>query len=149
MKSIRVLTVVSLGLLAGFFANPLKADDFNKETIVKIDNPMQVQNTVLVPGSYIFELAGMQTSQNVVYIFNADNNHLVTTIIGNTAYRPQPDDNKILTFYPVASGQVTALKTWYFAGENTGVQFNDLNPKTPVMAKNHTNTAGGAVGGMK
>ena len=149
MKSIRVLTVVSLGLLAGFFTNPLKADDFNKETTVTIDNPVQVQNTVLLPGRYIFELGPTPTDMHVVWIRNADNYHLVATIVGDSAYRPNPDGTKTLTFYHTAAGQVPTLKDWYFADETLGVHFNNLNPVVPVMAKNHTSTAGGPLGGMK
>jgi hypothetical protein len=148
MKSIRVLTVVSLGLLAGFFANPLKADDFNKETLVKIDNPMQVQNTVLLPGSYIFELGPTPTDMNVVWIRNANNYHVVATIVGSSAYRLNPDSAKTLTFYHTAAGQVPTLKNWYFADENLGVHFDNVNPAANVMARNHTSTAGGSVGGM-
>lgn len=148
MKSIRVLTVVSLGLLAGFFTNPLKADDFNKETVVKIDNPMQVGNVVLSPGKYDFQLAQTQTSMNVVYIRDASY-HLVATVFGNAAYRPLPHGKSGWTFYPSAPGQVTALKAWYFAGENDGIQFRDYKTPAPMLAKSHTSTTTGAVGGMK
>ncbi len=149
MKSIRVLTVVSLGLLAGFLANPLKADDFNKETIVKIDNPMKVGNVVLPPGKYDFQLALTQTNMNVVYIRDARNNHFVATVIGNSAYRPVPHGNSGWTFYPSVPGEEAALKTWYFAGETDGIQFPDYNQPLPVLAKSHTSTSTGAVGGMK
>ncbi len=148
MKSIRVLTVVSLGLLAGFLASPLKADNFNKETIVKIDSPMNVSGTVLLPGRYVFELAYTQTAQDVVYIRDAGDFHLVATILGDAAYRPTPYRKSTWTFYPTAPGQVTTLKTWFFSGDNNGVQFRDENPLAPVVAKAPTASTG-AVGGMK
>ncbi len=149
MKSIRVLTVVSLGLLTGFLANPLKADDFNKETIVTIDNPMQVGNVVLAPGKYDFQLAQTQTAQNVVYIREASDYHLVATVFGNSALRVNPRGKSGWTFYPSRPGQVAALKTWYFAGESAGIQFRDYNTPSAVVAKNPTSTSTGTVGGMK
>jgi hypothetical protein len=148
MKTIRVLTVVSLGLLAGLFANPLKADDFNKETIVKIDSPMKVGNVVLTPGKYDFQLAQTQTNQNVVWIRDARDYHLIATIFGNTAYRLQPSGDPSWVFYPTAPGQVPALKTWYFAGENSGVSFRNYNRNASMLAKNPTPDSG-SVGGMK
>ena len=148
MKSIRVLTVVSLGLLAGFLASPLKADNFNKETIVKIDNPMNVSGTVLLPGSYVFELAATKTAQDVVYIRDAHDFHLIATILGNAAYRPTPYGKSTWTFYPTAPGQVATLKTWFFSGDNNGVQFRDENAPAPVVAKAPPASTG-AVGGMK
>ena len=149
MKSIRVLTVVSLGLLAGFFANPLKADDFNKETIVRINNPMKVGDVVLPPGKYDFQLALTQTNMNVVYIRDARNFHLVATVIGNAAYRIAAHGKPAWTFYPSVPGNVAALKTWYFAGETDGIQFRDYNKPLPALAKSHTSTSTGTLGGMK
>ena len=148
MKSIRVLTVVSLGLLAGFLANPLQADNKNKETIVKIDSPMNVSGTVLPPGRYVFELAFTQTARDVVYIRDASDFHLVTTILGNAAYRPTPYRKSTWTFYPTAPGQVATLKTWFFSGDNDGVQFRDDNVPAGTGAKAPAATTG-AVGGMK
>ena len=148
MKSILVLTVVSIGLLAGFFANPLKADGFNKETLVKIDNPVRVQNTILVPGSYIFELGPSPTDMHVVWIRNANNFHLIATIVGNSAYRPNPEGTKNLTFYHTAAGQVPTVKNWYFADEDLGVHFDNRKPAVPALAGNPASTAGGSVGGM-
>ena len=149
MKSIRVLTVVSLGLLAGLLARPLKADGLNKETIVKINHPMKVGNVVLPPGKYDFQLALTQTNMNVVYIRDAANYHLVATVIGNTAYRLYPHGKPGWVLYPSVPGEEAALETWYFAGETDGVQFRDNNKPLPVLAKSHTSTSTGAVGGMK
>ncbi len=148
MKSIRVLTVVSLGLLAGFLASPLKADNFNRETIVKIDSPMNVSGTVLLPGSYVFELAYTQTAQDVVYIRDAHDFHLIATILGSAAYRAIPPGKSTWTFYPTAPGQVATLKTWFFSGDNNGIQFRNDSPRATTVAKAPT-AATGAVGGMK
>ncbi len=149
MKSIRVLTVLSLGLLAILLADPLKADGLNKETLVKINNPMKVGNVVLQPGKYDFQLALTQTNMNVVYIRDAANYHLVATVIGNTAYRLYPHGRPGWVFYPSVPGEEAALKTWYFAGETDGIQFRDSNKPLPALAKNPTPTSTGAVGGMK
>ncbi len=149
MKSIRVLTVVSLGLLTGLLANPLKADDFNKETIVKINHPMQVGNVVLSPGRYDFQVVRTQTAENVVCIREAGDYHLVATVFGRPAYRAYPHNKSGWTFYRSRPGQVAALKTWYFAGENDGIQFRDYHTPSAVLAKNPTSNSTGTVGGMK
>ena len=149
MKSIRVLTVVSLGLLTGFLANPLKADDFNRETIVKINHPMQVGNVVLAPGRYDFQLVRTQTAENVVCIREAGNYHLVATVSGSPAYRAYPHDKSGWVLYPSRPGQVAALKTWYFDGESFGIRFRDYHTPSTVVAKNPTSNSTGTVGGMK
>jgi hypothetical protein len=149
MKSIRLLTVVSLGLLAGFLTNPLRADDFNRQTIVKINNPMQVGNVVLPPGRYDFQLLRTQTAENVICIREAGSYHLVATVSGSPAYRAYPHNKSGWVFYPSHPGQVAALKTWYFAGESLGIQFRNYHTPSSVVAKTPTSPTTGAVGGMK
>ncbi len=149
MKSIRVFTVVSLGLLTGLLANPLKADDFNRETIVSINQPMQVGDVVLQPGKYDFQLVRTQTAENVVCIREAGNYHLVATVSGSPAYRAYRHVNTDLVLYPSRPGQVAALKTWYFDGESFGIRFRDYHTPSAVVAKNPTSNPTGTVGGMK
>jgi hypothetical protein len=148
MKSIHLLAVLSLGVLAGSLASPLKADNFNKETVVKIDNPMNVSGTVLLPGRYVFELASTQTAQDVVYIRDAHDFHLIATVLGSAAYRPIPPDKSTWTFYPTAPGQVATLKAWFFSGDNNGVRFRNDNAPARALAQAPTAPTG-AVGGMK
>ncbi len=150
MKATSVFSALSLCLLAGLIASPAKADDFNKETIVKIGAPLRVQNTVLIPGRYIFQIFDTQSgTQDMVQIFDADTDRLVTTVMGMPAYRVEPVDNQNMAFYHEPAGQVPALKIWYFAGENTGVEFTNAVAGRPAVARVAPATPATSVGGMK
>jgi hypothetical protein len=52
------ITAVMLGLLTPCFAPSLRADERNKETRVTIKRPLQVKDTVLPPGQYLFKFVG-------------------------------------------------------------------------------------------
>jgi len=66
-----------LGLLTPCFGPSLRTDERNRETRVTINQRLQVQDTVLAPGQYLFKLLEPDTDENVVTIFNADRGRLV------------------------------------------------------------------------
>ncbi len=150
MTRVSILAALSVSLLGGWLATPAKADESNKETVIKIDQPVRVDKTVLLPGSYIFQLANSDSSRDIVQIFNADNNNLVTTVIGMRAERVEPVDNTKLDFYPVLAGETAALRTWYFAGETDGIEFRTNETTIPALARtNPAASSSSSAGGMK
>jgi hypothetical protein len=61
-------TFAMLGLLTAGCAPCMRGDDRNKETHLTIDQPLQVRDTLLAPGQYVFKLI----EPGVVSIHNAD-----------------------------------------------------------------------------
>jgi hypothetical protein len=59
----------------------------------------------------------------LVRIFNADETHLITTVQGIPDYRMETPDKTILQFEERPSGQPEALKSWFYPGYNSGVEF--------------------------
>src|ERR1700704_3812220 len=103
--------MVSLALFGMFFVPKVRADEWDKKTLVTVDQPIQVPGKVLPAGSYVF----MQPELNdptLVRIFNADETHLITTVQGIPDYRMETPDKTILQFEERPSGQPEALKSW-------------------------------------
>ncbi len=116
-------TIVVLGMLAGALAPSVFGDGRSKETRLVIDQPLKVQNTVLAPGEYIFKLTSPDTNHSMVSIYNADGSHLEAVVVGISAYRVDPGDKKLFTFSHSKGNQPNALKSWFFRGDNFGVEF--------------------------
>ena len=114
-------------LLAGMAALPFtkaKADDWNKETDVTLNAPLEIPGRVLPAGNYVFELADNQANRNIVQIFNEDKTHIIATIDAIPAYRMEPSDTTLITRTmeePV--GRPEVLSRWFFAGDQNGVAF--------------------------
>jgi hypothetical protein len=73
MKRFR-MTAATLGLLSACLVPSMRADDSNKETHLTINQPLQIRDTVLAPGQYVFKLAEPDTDHSVVGVYNADSN---------------------------------------------------------------------------
>jgi hypothetical protein len=126
MKSlINLFAVVSCVTLSLVVLSPAaRADTWNKKTIVTINDRIQVPNdTVLEPGEYVFKLLDSQSDRHIVQIFNADENHIITTILAIPNYRLQPTGKSVFAFWETAAGEPPALRAWFYPGDNFGQEF--------------------------
>jgi len=111
----------ALAIGSGVF--PARADEWNKKTIITIDQPMQVYDTYLEPGQYVFKLLDSQSDRHIVQIFNAEQTHLITTILAIPDYRVQATGKSRFTMWETPAGYVGALKEWYYPGDTFGQEF--------------------------
>jgi len=118
-----VVAFSGVALALGLVAIPANADQWNKKTTLTIDQPMQVYDTYLAPGQYVFKLLDSQSDRHIVQIYNAEQNHLITTILAIPDYRIQPTGKSRFTMWETPAGYVSALKSWYYPGDNFGQEF--------------------------
>ncbi len=112
---------------ASFSISNAKADEWNKKTILTINEPMQVRETLLPPGQYVFKLLNSQSDRHIVQIFNADESHIIDTELAIPNYRLTPTGKSRFTFYETPAGYVKALHAWFYPGDNFGQEFRNLS----------------------
>jgi len=118
-----VLAVASIGLLGAVLAPSARADQWDKKTILTVNEPIQVPNKVLAPGTYVMKLMDSPADRHIVQIFNADGTHLITTILAIPNYRLQPTGKTVFGFWETPPGQPKALRAWFYPGDNFGQEF--------------------------
>jgi hypothetical protein len=126
------MATLAISLMSSVLVPALKADQENKLTNITIDQSIDVQGTVLPPGSYVMKLLSSPANPTTVLIFNADENHLIATILAIPAYRLQPTGDSKFMFYESKEGQAPALHTWFYPGDNSGFEFRA--PRGNVIA---------------
>src|SRR5207302_9607736 len=75
------VTFCALGLATGLAVHPLQADEWDKKTILSVSQPIQVEETLLRPGEYVFKLLNSNSDRHIVQIFNSDQSHLINTVL--------------------------------------------------------------------
>ncbi|HLK19065.1 MAG TPA: hypothetical protein VKT81_08915 [Bryobacteraceae bacterium] len=118
-----VLAVASIGLLGVAIAPSARADQWNKKTILTVNETIQVPNKVLPPGKYVIKLLDSPSNRHVVQIFNGDESQLLTTILAIPNYRLQPTGKTVFGFWETPPGQPKALRAWFYPGDNFGQEF--------------------------
>jgi hypothetical protein len=118
-----VVAMASVGLLGVALAPSAHADEWNKLTIMTVNEPIQVPNKVLPAGTYVVKLLDSPSDRHIVQIFDRDQKHLQTTILAIPNYRIQPTGKTVFTFWETPPGQPKALRAWFYPGDNFGQEF--------------------------
>jgi hypothetical protein len=117
-----------------------KADEWDKRTNIKINEPIRVPGMVLQPGSYVFKLLNDNSDRHIVQIFNGDETHLMTTILAIPNYRLEPTGKSEFTFWETPAGQPRAIRAWFYPGDNFGQEFQYKGEAITYAQNNNTST---------
>jgi LPXTG-motif cell wall-anchored protein len=142
MKSLTTTRVLfsTLALLAAAgFTSPARADQWDKKTIMTINEAVQVPNKVLEPGTYVFKLADSQSDRHIVQIFTQDEKHIVTTILAIPNYRLKPKGKTEFDFWETPAGQPRAMRAWFYPGDNFGQEFAYSAAMSTQISANNSN----------
>jgi hypothetical protein len=141
------IAALAVSLMGSALVPSLKADEWDKRTNITINRSIDVQGTVLPAGSYVMKVLSSPADRHTVQIFNADDNHIVATILAIPASRAASTDETEFKFYEVAEGQTPALRTWFYPGDNAGFEFRFVQIDAATQSARHTNaTASHAAG---
>lgn len=110
-------------LFVGILSVPARADQWNKKTIVTINQPVEIPGKILPAGKYTFQLLDSLSNRNIVQIFNEDGTELITTILAIPNYRLEPTGETVLNFHEKPVGEPIALKAWFYPGDQFGQEF--------------------------
>ena len=125
IKRIAVSATVFTGIAVAVSIIPFRAqaDQWDKMTLLTVDQPIQVSNTYLEPGTYMFKLADSQSDRHIVQIFTKDRKRLINTIIAIPSYRVEATGRTQFTFWETPPGFAKAIRMWYYPGHNFGQEF--------------------------
>jgi hypothetical protein len=124
MSPFRTVALLFLGALL-YAALPLraKANEWNKETIVTVNEPVELPGVVLQAGTYVFKLMDSPFDRNIVQVFNQDESRIYATIVAIPDYRLEPSSKTVITLEERPKNSPEAIKEWFYPGDLTGVEF--------------------------
>jgi outer membrane biosynthesis protein TonB len=118
-----LLAAACAGIAVLGFIPLIHADEWNKRTLVTVNEPIIAGNKVLQPGTYVWKLQDSQSNRNVVQIFNSDGSKLETTVMAIPNYRLQPTGKTQFSFWETPAGVPKAVRAWFYPGDNYGQEF--------------------------
>jgi hypothetical protein len=124
MKIVKtVLIVVALSILGSMSPSSVRADEYNKKTVMTFDHPVEIPGQVLPAGTYTLKLTDSLADRHIVQIWNADGTHLIATVLAINNYRLQPTGETVVKFAERPGDDPEALKAWFYPGDNFGQEF--------------------------
>jgi hypothetical protein len=126
------LVIASIGMFGVALVPSLRADEWNKMTVLTVNEPIQVPNKVLEPRKYVMKLMDSPSNRHIVQIFDSTQQHLITTVLAIPNYRLEPAGKTVFTFWETPPEQPKALRAWFYPGDNFGQEF--AYPKMAAVA---------------
>ncbi|MFZ3201802.1 MAG: hypothetical protein WA175_11710 [Candidatus Acidiferrales bacterium] len=124
MKIVKtILVVLALSLLSAMSLSSVRADEYNKMTVITFSGPVEIPGQILPAGTYTFRLADSLSDRNIVQIFNADGSRIIATVLAINNYRLQSTDKTVVTFEERSGDNPDAVKAWFYPGDNFGQEF--------------------------
>jgi hypothetical protein len=133
-----VLLAICTAMILGLACPQAKASRWDKKTIVKFNEPVEIPGRVLSPGTYIFSMNQTLSDRHLVQIWSGNGEHLITTVATYPIERPRPAPVTILTLEKQGSHSPEALRDWFYPGDFQGQQFvysAANSPQNTVLGK--------------
>jgi hypothetical protein len=125
------ISACAAAMLTAMSATPARAQGgpMDARTEFTFNQPVELPNVTLPPGTYIFRFVDATTGKRVMQVQAKDagskNYGMFMTI---SAQRPKASDNAELRFLETPAGQPAAVKTWWYPGNTIGREF--IYPKS-------------------
>jgi hypothetical protein len=128
----RVLKAVCCAAMLTVMAAPgVRADEWNKKTILTFSGPVQIPGATLAAGSYVFKLADLAGNRHVVQVFDKDEKKIIATLLAIPNDRLDASDEPVVLFSERPAGSPQAVKVWFYPGNRIGNEF--VYPKSMAM----------------
>ena len=125
----------------------VRADDWDKKTLMTFSDAVQVPGATLPAGTYVFKLAESNADRYIIQIFNERESHIYATVLAIPDIHLEPRGKTLVSFYEAPAGQPQPVKAWFYPGDNFGFEFRSGQGQVDQSAKGHTNTTTTSVGG--
>jgi len=134
MGASRLLFLGSCTLaLVLMFSPDAKVSEMDQKVIGTFSVPVMIPGQTLPPGTYVFKMADVGGSPDVVRVTTADESKVLATALTIPRYRLHPGGRKdVFQFEERGGDSPQAIKSWFYPGFTIGHEF--IYPKTITTA---------------
>jgi hypothetical protein len=104
-------------------AMAVKADTWDKKTVVTFSDAIEIPGQVLPAGRYVFILDTFLSDRHIVKIWNADQTQILAIVHAIPSERMNPPDTSIFEFDNRVGDSPNALHYWFYPGYTIGQEF--------------------------
>jgi hypothetical protein len=132
MKIVKtVLVVLTLTLFGTILGSGVRADDWNKKTVMTFSQPIEIPGQILPAGTYTIKLVNLASERHIVQFLDADGTKVIATVLAINNWRLHPTGETVVKFAERSGDNPEAIKAWFYPGDNFGQEF--VYPKHRAM----------------
>jgi hypothetical protein len=133
MHFINAMLFVSMAV--SFLLQEPYSSEWNKKSTFSTDKQIEFPGIVLEPGTYVIRVKEGGEKRSVVEIRNQNEQQILATILAVTDHRQRPDDNSEFVYFNSSEREPQAVRTWFYSGDLTGLEFVYPLSRAKVIAK--------------
>lgn len=124
MNNKKLIRIVFYVIVAGVVFLPTAwAAEYNQQTKLTFNEPVEIPGRILPPGTYWFVLVDNTTNRGLVRVFSSDWKTLYATEETENTESGKPAQDTTLKFAERESAGPPALLTWFYPGQTIGHEF--------------------------
>jgi len=134
MKLRIAVVITSVFVLSLALPSGIKADAYNKKTIVTFNAPVEIPGVgaqVLPAGTYVIRVVDSLSTRDIVQVLNKEETHVYATVLTVPNYRLKATSKTVMSFKERAAGSPEALRAWFYPGNTFGQEF--VYPKARAL----------------
>jgi len=129
---VRSIAVVGIALAGIWLSMPnASAQRYDKKTTMTVNQPFEIPGVALPAGKYVMKLVDVAGSRTIVRFMNADEDTIYATLLGIPDYKLTTPEKSEFSFYEAKPGTPRQLRSWFYPGDNYGIEF--VYPKAKAM----------------
>jgi hypothetical protein len=109
--------------------------EWNKKSTFTTDKQIEFPGLVLEPGTYVIRVKENGEKRSIVEIRNQNEKQILATLLAVTDHRLRPDDNSEFVYFKATARAPQAVRTWFYSGDLTGLEFVYSISRAKVIAK--------------
>jgi|SRR5580692_1064234 hypothetical protein len=124
MRIVKIVQLAVCVLVLGAILSPaIKADGWDKKTVVTFAEAVEIPGQVLPAGTYVFKLANSISDRHIVQIWTGDESELLATLLTIRDQRADAQNKPIFEFDERPGDSPMAIRAWFYPGDTSGQQF--------------------------
>jgi hypothetical protein len=124
MRIVKIVQLAVCVLVLGAILSPaIKADGWDKQTVVTFAEAVEIPGQVLPAGTYVFKLANSISDRHIVQIWTGDESELLATLLTIRDQRAGAQNKPIFEFDERPGDSPMAIRAWFYPGDTSGQQF--------------------------
>lgn len=126
MRKLSIIPSALVAVLLALSLSPsVKADDWDKKTVVTFDQDVEIPGQVLPAGTYVFKLLRSSSERFVVQIWSQGESQLLAMLVtvGDSYPNQSGKPYFVLDTTGTDEGYPPAVVSWFFAGSDEGRDF--------------------------
>src|SRR5688572_27305947 len=122
-------------LLALFLTGQDGLYEWNKKSTLTVRESVEAPGIVLEPGRYVVKLHEQNLDHITIHILDATERTVLATFPAVQDFRKHFSDEAPFIFYKVEEPGVRAIRSWFYPGDNYGLEFVYPRERARVIAQ--------------